>query len=296
MKYTNEHGLDPIVCAWLEADDYDRIEGVYSATQLMKAVRMVVLEKRHADELEIDISDLIASRYGTSLHDSFEKIDIPNAIQEERFFTELNGEKISGKPDIIQIDGKTFVIWDIKSTSVWTYIYKSREEDYRIQLSIYRWLAIKGKSENVLTNIPEKASTKGKTIYLFTDWSKSKAKQGGNYPPIRIVVEDIELMDEADTEQYILSRLELFNAHMDTLEPDLPACTEDELWTNYIIRKEGRKSDVKKFNNREEAAEFLANMDDKHYLQLKHNRCDYCVVTQFCSQYKQLLSENLVAE
>lgn len=290
MKYTNEHGLDPIVCAWLEADDYDRVEGVYSATQIMKAVRMVVLEQRHADELEIDISDLIASRYGTSLHDSFEKIDIPNAIQEERFFAELNGEKISGKPDILQVvDGNHMVLWDIKSTSVWTWVYGSRKADYIKQCSIYRWI-VQQQNDGSLV------SQDAKIIYIFTDWSRSKAKQGGNYPPIRIVVEDVELMDDADTEQYILSRLELFNAHMETLEPDLPICTEDELWTNYIIRKEGRKSDVKKFNNREDAEEFLTGMDDQHFLQLKYNRCNYCAVTPFCSQFKELEEQGLIAE
>ena len=40
MNYTNKYDLDPIVCKWLEADDYDYIPGVLSATTLMRPTRI----------------------------------------------------------------------------------------------------------------------------------------------------------------------------------------------------------------------------------------------------------------
>jgi len=243
MKYTNIHELPEPVRLWLELDEYDWHEGIFSATRIMKPTRMVVLEKRHEDELEVDISDLIAQRYGHAIHDSFEKVIIPNAVQEHRFFTEIEGYKLSGMPDILTYEGEGTIIWDIKSTSVWTYIYKSRLEDYVKQVSIYRWLVMK--------NVDKSVSRDAKIIYIFTDWSRSKAKKGGDYPPLRIVVEDIRLMSTEDTETYILGRLELIHHHIDNPDVELPPCTRDELWQGddkWAVMKKGRKSAVKVFD------------------------------------------------
>ena len=300
MKHTNKFELPEYVRLWLEHDEYDYQEGVYSATRLMKPVRMVVLEKRHHDELEIDISDIIAPRYGHAIHDSFEKLTLPDAIQEQRFFAELNGERISGKPDILEkielVDGKGFRVWDIKSTSVWTYIYGSRKKDYITQESIYKWLVMKDTGRPV-------AGT-GKIIYIFTDWSRSKAKQGGDYPPIRVAVEDVQLMDATDTETYIQGRLDLFNAHMDTPEPELPKCTREELWQGddkWAVMKEGRKSAVKVFDNEKEAQKFHMRLQGSANHHIEHrpglvNRCSYCNVRPFCSQATELEKLNLIKE
>ena len=44
---------------------------------------------------------------------------------------------VSGKYDLV-LDGQ---LSDYKSTSVWTYIYGSKVEDYIKQGSIYKWLS-----------------------------------------------------------------------------------------------------------------------------------------------------------
>lgn len=297
MKYTNIHNLPEIVRLWLEFDEYDYHPGVYSATRLMKPTRMVVLEKRHEDELETDITDVIAPRYGTALHDSFEKIDLPNCIQEKRFFAEIDGHKLSGKPDILEIVKTTFDLWDIKSTSAWTYVFKSREEDYRIQLSIYRWLVMNGKPEEDLGNIPQVVSRHGKIIYMFTDWSKSKARQGGNYPPTRVLVEDVDMMSIEDTESYILGRLGAIHHYIDNPSESLPRCTNEELWRRPLVMKKGRKTAVKKFQKEAEALEFLAIMDENHYFEWGEvNRCNYCLATKWCEQFKEIQDQGILAE
>lgn len=305
MKYTNKYKLPTPIRLWLERDNYDYHPGIYSATRLMKPVRMVVLEERFAKELEMDISDTIASRYGTALHDSLEMIEIPNALQEERMFGEVGGFKVSGKPDILlkakfgfdpltltpTVTDDTYELWDLKSTSVWTYIYGSRDEEHKIQLSIYKLLA----EQNGFAMYH-----RGVISYLFTDWSRSRARQGGDYPPIRAAIKQIDLMDTVDTEQYITSRINLFNAHMEMAESDLPLCTRKELWQKddkWAIMKEGRKSAVKLHDNETDAKKHLETFDDKHSIEHRPgvvNRCDYCVVTGHCSQFTDLVAQGLV--
>lgn len=295
MKFTNKHGLPEPVRLWLEFDEYDYHPGIYSATRIMKPTRMVVLEKRHEDELEVDISDEIAKRYGHAIHDSFEKVCIPNSVQEHRFFGKIEGHEISGKPDILIYEDEGMVIWDIKSTSVWTYIYGSRKEDYIKQVSIYRWLVTKSGSKPV--------SRDAKIIYIFTDWSRSKAKKGGDYPPLRIVVEDIKLMSTEETEAYILGRLGAIHHYIDNPDEKLPPCTREELWQKddqWAVMKKGRKSALRVFDDLKEATTYETEVQDGT-VSLEHrpglvNRCTYCTVTKWCDQFKELQEKGLIAE
>ena len=307
MKYTNKHELPEIVERWLTFDQYDYHPGIYSATRLMKPTRMVVLEKLHEDELECDITDVIASRYGTALHDSFEKVDIPDCVQEVRFFAELDGHKLSGKPDILEVVNSAFDLWDIKSTSVWTHIYGSRKDDYIKQCSIYRWIIMNGKPEKDLGEVPSTVRRKGKIIYLFTDWSKSRARQGGDYPPTRVLVDDVEMMSTEEIEAYILGRLGAIHHYLDNPDQRLPPCTREELWQGddkWAVMKEGRKSAMKVYDNQEDAetnvvVDLEGTAGKRYYVEHrpgKVNRCNYCNVNKWCGQFKELQEAGLIAE
>lgn len=296
MKHTNKYNLPDEVVQWILTDDYDYEEGVYSATRLIKPVRAVVLEQRHYDEIEIDVSDLIQMRIGTAIHDSFERVKLKDCIQEERYHHDIGKFRISGKPDIIKQlkSGKSSFLKDIKTTSAWTYIYQSRKEDYRKQLSIYGFLL----AQHGFTLEPEI-----QMIYYFTDWSRSKARQGGDYPPIPMWTQDYELMSKEDTEQYIIGRLKLFDHHFNnTKDDDLPLCTRDELWTKedkWAIKKEGRKSAVKVHESEAEAEEHLSSLDNKHSIEHRPGkviRCNYCTAPQVCCQYREIVEKDMLAE
>ena len=294
MKFGNRYNLPSVVVQWASADDYDYVPDVLSATTLLKPTRTIVLEKRHYDEIEIDVSDRIPIRLGDAIHDSFEKVPMPNVEKEMRLFAKVSGKQISGKFDMLikQDDGHKLV--DLKSTSVWTWIYGSRREDYLKQLSIYRYLA----EENGY-DVLDVASV----IYLFTDWSRSKTKQGGNYPQIRIVVEDIELMSIDDTKRFIESRLKEFNKFMDKAEEELPPCSREDLWQKddeWAVMRQGRKSALKLYDNPEDAearvkeeGELLHWVDHRPG---KVNRCNYCNVNKWCSQFKELEEKGIIAE
>ena len=291
MQYTNKHNYPEIVTQWLQFDEYDYDPKTISATTLMKPARMFVLERKNWDNLEVDVSDLVASRYGTAIHDSVEKVPLKDCIQEERLRTEINGYTITGKFDILhKISNDEYELIDVKSTSVWTVIYGSKDIDYITQLSIYRYLA----------RDKYKVSKNARIWFVFTDWSQSKAKNDPEYPQSRCMMKDINLWSYADTEKYIKSRLALFEEEMNQPEDDLILCSDTDLWAEqekYAIMKENRKSAIKLHDTKQDAEKHLNTLGKTYYIEHrpgKVKRCNYCCASKFCSQYIRLSNEGRV--
>src|SRR5690606_28074531 len=138
------------------------------------------LANRHKDKLVIDVIDLVASRLGSAIHDSIEKVETENVTKEERLYREVQIEDttytISGKFDIMVKEGNVYTLRDIKTTSVWAYIYGSKDNDYREQLSVYRWLA----------SVDKEINPNGFIDFFFTDWQSVKSKDEG-YPSQRVI-------------------------------------------------------------------------------------------------------------
>ena len=298
MKYSNKHNFPDFVVQWLKHDSYDYDASTISATTLMKPARAYALEKQNWDNLEIDVSDVIASRYGTAIHDSVEKVNLKDCKQEERLRKAVMNKIITGKFDILkEIELKRFQLIDVKSTSVWTYIYGSRDEDYQKQLSIYRWLAI----QNGYNVIP-----KAKIWMIFTDWSKSRAKNNPDYPETRIAIKEVELWGEEKTLKYIGERITILDKAANHEQKDMPFCTDEELWASadtWAIMKEGRKSAVKVHKIQKEAEEDVKFYEDQKLIHKKYSivyrpggvkRCSYCTARNFCTQYKQLVQEGRI--
>ena len=76
MEYTNNLNLPQYIVDWLKNDDYDHDPDPYtiSATTLMKPTRAFLLTTRHVNKLQQDVSDLIASKMGSAIHDSIESV------------------------------------------------------------------------------------------------------------------------------------------------------------------------------------------------------------------------------
>ncbi len=285
MIYENKYNFPPYIVKWLTHDSYDHQSDTISATTLLKPARAYVLGKLHNFTLSMDVSDLIALKYGTGLHLSFNEVEL-SEIQEKRYYEDIivDGIKysVSGKPDIV-IDGK---VTDIKSTSVWSYIYGSSEDEHRKQLSIYKWLL----TANGISTLDE-----GEICYLFTDWSKQKSKIDANYPACRMALKTIKLMSLSDTREYIISRLRVFKE----AEKTLPECTSEELWrtsTTYAVKKENGKRAIRVFNSEEEAKAFSKEGQIVEVRIGKAKRCGYCVCRKYCLQYHQLKEKGLTDE
>lgn len=250
-KYMNEANLPLSIAAYLACDFYDHIPDAISATALLKPTRQLVLAKRVPAEMAtVDVGNMLASRMGTAIHDGIEKVwlnghykdgllslgypqqlidrivinpdpdDLPeNSIpvyMEQRLFREVNGHTISGKFDFIG-EGR---LEDFKSTSVYTWLYQSKTEDYKMQGSIYRWLD-QGK------RIKEDHM---QITYIFKDWSAAKAQQDQKYPRSNVLGQTIPLMDISDTEAFIQQKLTELDRMRSSHEQDLPLCTDKDLW------------------------------------------------------------------
>jgi hypothetical protein len=292
MSINNKTNLPKPIVDWLSYDEYDHESDTISATKLLQSPRQVLLEKRHQNEIEIDVSERMSSKFGTAIHNSFELAfkNRPEYRQEERHYKIVNIDgtefKVSGKFDFI-LDN---VIYDIKTTSTWTYVFGSNDQKYIEQLSIYRWLL---QDDIYIENT-------FKILFVFTDWSKSKAKQDKSYPQFRSLEKEYELMSIEETEEFVRERLKNIMISLDLPDSELPYCTDEELWkdqdTFAVFKKRGAKRATKVFNNLDEAMKYQR---EQSCFNIEHrkggvNACNYCNVKKFCNQYKMLESQGLI--
>jgi hypothetical protein len=262
----------------------------------MKPVRASVLASRYADKMEIDVSELIASKLGSSIHDSIEKINTPDVTKEQRTTREVQiGDitfTVSGKYDVLTFKEGEWQLRDIKTTSVWAYILGGKDEEYCKQLSIYRWLLSTRHDVKDVAYID----------FIFTDWQGSKAKQDKDYPQQRIMASyKIDLMSLEDTEKYIKERLNEYLKHRNTPDEQLPRCIDKELWrteTTFAVMKVGNQKATKVCNSQKEAELYIADKQiQKSFIETrpgKVKRCRYCQSAPYCNQYSYYLANGLV--
>ena len=124
MNITNKHNLPLVVVDALTFDSYSRGESDISITQIIDSPRVSLLQREHADEIEQDAVDFIWSRFGTSVHEMFERsTQGGDCLSEERLFVDVNGWKLSGAIDLQQETPDGIIVSDYKVTSAWSVMY-----------------------------------------------------------------------------------------------------------------------------------------------------------------------------
>jgi hypothetical protein len=302
MKLTNNMGLNPLIVKALSHDEYDYNPDIISATQIMSPPLMYALKKLYPDKLERDVSENCASVFGSAVHALIETVDLGiECIKEERLTARVqlpNGHvyEISGKFDLlIKLPDNKWKLVDTKTTSVWTRIYNSHEEDYIHQLSIYRYINYFNGREVI-----EDADI----WFWFTDWSRKAANDDPSYPQLRTEMKPIKLMSIEDTEHYIIDQLMEKERAVDLVSnerEDEVIETDKELWRKpdvYAVMQEGKKYAVKLFET-EDAAKFYIQEQNlnKAYIDLRKGkvmRCEYCDAWKICNRYKQFKEQGLV--
>lgn len=321
MAITNKSDISLALAVWLLHDEYDYVKGVdkyISATTLMKPLKHIILPRRMPPgAYEVDVEDFISRALGKSLHDSVEKAWVrgyrrslelmgypDNLIErvrvnptddelrtsneiipiylEQRLFREFEGYTIGGKFDLVT-EG---MVQDNKSTSAYSWLHGDKDDDYRLQMSIYRWL-------DAGQPCPKITEDHGRINFIFTDWQKMQARQNPNYPQKRVEHKDIELMSLRETEIWIRNKLRLIEANQEKEEPDLLECTAEELWMSAPVHKyyaDASKTDgrsTKNFDDLGEARTFMASKGGKGVIKTvpgEPKRCGYCEVFPICSQ------------
>jgi hypothetical protein len=248
--YSNKQNIPLAVAVFLATDNYDHNSDPreISVTTLIQPTRQIILSERAGDAGAGtgDISDLIASRLGTAVHEGIErawlnpipgltKLGMPeeviNAITvnpegqnleglipvylEKRTKKEIDGRIVSGCFDICA-DG---ILGDFKNTGTFMYTKRKSDMKYILQGSIYAWLN------------PEIVTDETLHIYfIFKDWSRKKALGSDKYPPSPIHDYQLRMKSFEETEIYIKNKLADINKHRYTLEADLPNCPDEDLW------------------------------------------------------------------
>ena len=319
--FTNQTGIPVALAVWLATDNYDHnIDPMtISATSLLKPVRQIILSSRIQSQSKIDIASLLASRMGTAIHDSIEKAWIENyesafkslgypdrAISririnpelsdlgeddipiylEKRSERKIDGFTITGKFDFV-IEGR---VEDFKSTGTYTYMTKSKDQDYILQASIYRWLN------------PEIITADDMRIhFIFTDWKALDAKlqKDKGYPQSKTLEYPLRLMSLQETEHWIKRKLQEIQKYWSSDDLDIPFCTDEQLWRTppvfkYYKDPNKRTRSTKNFDNAAEAYLRLTQEGGKGIVVEAGGEvkaCRYCSAFEICKQKDMYLAD-----
>ena len=284
-------------------NNYDSGDTDYSVTTLLNPPRIVHLEKRHLNKVDMFVREQLGSWIGTGLHNYLEANlnAIPNSPYkcEERLFIEILDRKVSGSYDVVHTDGNNDEdMYDLKTTSTWKVVFGDKH-DWTAQQNMYRWLYHHHKKKTIKTL---------RIIGIFLDWSlrNKQASHSSKFPAEKAVEYSLERWSFAKTYDYMLERVAAMKEHENTPDDDLPLCTFEEMWSRpdqFAVKAIGRKKALRVCSSRDEARQwtkmYLNKPTCKHKLsqislevrQAVRTRCEmgWCPVAPFCNQYQEHL-------
>lgn len=317
-QYSNTSSIPLSMAVFLAADNYDYHENkqYISATSLIKPLRQLILASRVPEgSNQVDLTNMVASRMGAAIHDGIERAwinnyrkamevlgypsKIINKIQinpkpeelkedsipiylEQRAYKQVGKWTIGGKFDFVG-DGR---VEDFKSTSVYTAINNTKDNDYILQGSIYRWL------NPTLITKDEMAIQ-----FIFTDWSAAKAKADPAYPQSRIQQRVLKLKSVNEIDAFIQRKLRLIEQYWDAPEADIPECSDDDLWRSdpvwkYYKNPTKMSRSTKNFENKQDAYIRLSqegNVGVVVEVPGQVTACKYCSGFGLCTQKDRLI-------
>jgi len=276
MKITNKMGLpEPLVEKARMSEDVDPKK--IRVTSLLNGTREYLLKKRHWDEIEVDVSDMIWLLFGTAVHYMLEsQKDKPGEFKEERLEMQISNSIVTGKSDLY-VDGE---IIDYKTCSVWTTILRDFEK-WEKQLKVYAMLWDS-------YGFPVKKCT---VIPIMKDHKKSEAKRKVDYPPYPVdkVVFPVTKQSIAITKKWVTDKVKDIEKYENVPDDMLPLCTPEERWNKgdkYAVMSNGKKKANKVCDSMAEANAWMAqNKGD--YIEKRPGedvKCsDYCWAKPFCN-------------
>lgn len=317
-KYTNQASVPLSLAVFLATDNYDHEDDTISATALLKPTRQLILSQRVPQDLsQVDVMAMWKSRLGSAIHDSIEgawlnghekalealgypkrvisKIKVnpkPEELTEDtipvymelRSYKEFMGYTVSGKFDFVA-EGR---VEDFKSTGTFTWVNGTKDEDYVLQGSIYRWL-----NPTLIT------SDQMQINFIFTDWQAFRAKQDPKYPQQPIMSKVYNLKPLPEIEAFIANKLREVEFFKDAEESELPLCSDKELWRSapqfkYYKNPQKMSRSTKNFDNKQEAYSRLAKdggVGTVVEVPGQVMACKYCPAFPICSQKDQLIAD-----
>lgn len=329
MKITNEMGIDLPLAVWLLQDGYKSGADnappgeLLSVTTLMKPTRQLILQRKVDFSKEtLDLSELVSSRMGHGLHDSIErawtegdwkgamkKLHYPDSIINkirinppmdkplEEGVIPIYLEQRGFKPfeDIVLTGQLDFLIGssyrDFKSTSTFSYTSGSKDEDYALQGSLYRFIFPDLIKDDVM-----------RIEFIFTDWASYRAKADKSYPQARVAHKEFKLLSLRDTESWLSSKLAEIRKNAKLPQSKMIECTDKQLWRaddvfKYYSNPETAKTGgrcTKRFDKESEAVLFMQEKGKGVIVKEagEPKACMYCNAFQVCEQRKRYFNDD----
>lgn len=277
MKLTNQYNFpEPIVRA-VAANPYDAGDADISITSLIDAPQVVELNRLHADDITVDVSDQIYSLLGQAMHTVLERANVRGTV-EERLYIDCLGWRVSGQYDYIDEDG---LLWDWKMVGVYEAMNGVKPEREK-QLNSYAHMARQNGHD-----------IKGLRIgFILRDWKQSESNKP-NYPQHQSLVYPVTMWSDNETKEFIEERVRIHQAARGS--NDLPECTEEERWKRpgkwAVVRGDNRRAN-RLFDRESDAVDYLDNkqwndgrVDYRDGISV---RCEhFCRVRDYCIQYQQ---------
>ena len=287
MKITNKFNVPETLVALATRDYYSKGKSDYSVTEIISPPRIQRLRRKHFEEIEQDVSDMLWMLLGTALHVVAERSEVLGHTNEERLSAGINGIILSGAIDLQKDEADGVTITDYKFTSAWALM--NDKPEWEQQQNIYKYLVERVKKKPV----------KGlKICALIRDWSRRDAQNKPDYPQAPIQVIDIPMWTFDRTEAFIKERVEMHRDSKVSADwgDELPLCSDEERWlrpTTYAVKKDGRKTAIRVFDTQDEADALLKEMPekDKGFIEIRKGeavRCtgNFCGVSQWCNQFQ----------
>lgn len=283
MKITNKLNFpQPFTDAVTK--EYQYKDKQYSVTTILKDIKEILLTRRHHDEIEQDVADMIWLIFGTAVHKVLEDSqEEETEFKEEHFVEEVeNGYKLSGQADLY--NAKEKIVTDYKTCSVWKVIHNDWE-DYRKQLLMYAWAFRKMGFE----------VDKGQIVAVIKDHSKTKAKVDNSYPqyPVYKKVFKFTEKDFDEIEEFIKNKFYEIAKYENVSDDELPICSGEARWNEgdrYAVKKKGNKRALRVYGTLEEAKKHLEK-DENLELEVRRGedkKClEYCSCCEFCNYWKE---------
>lgn len=298
MRWTNKLNLPDALYQAISRDPYSNEGAWRSVTQLIAPPRLVYLRKQHDADIEEDISDGLYMLYGQLVHHLLERANVLDMV-EKRLFLTVKGKLISGAFDSMRIEADGFNrLSDWKFSTAWKAVGES--EEWLTQMNFLRHLLMHGFWDKQCTKPVGMKVDALEVVLLMRDHSKPRARRDSNYPQLPIARLQFECWTKEKTEEILHQKIQ---THIDA-ETSLPLCSSSEMWEReavYAVRKIGRKSAVKLFDDEKKAITYMRSFNSTLYYLMKRKqervRCEsYCMVAPFCSQFKKYEMHSMRSE
>ncbi len=281
MKITNKLNLPESFVAMAQQNE-TMADNEIRVTSLLNGHCEEELKRRHFDEIEQDVSDMIWMLFGTAAHAVLEnQAETDTQFKEERLKVPICNSVLTGKSDLY--DAKTKTIIDYKTTSVWKIIFKDFE-NWEKQLMLYAMMWR-------YWGFPVE---KCEIVAILKDHSKTQAKLDPDYPqlPVQKITFDVTDKKIEEVKAYAQKRITERELLRKVADADLPICTPEERYNTgekYAVMANNKKKALRVLEDYAEAKEWMKT-NGGDYINVRRGedkKCmEYCSAKEFCPHMK----------